>query len=178
MTPKTIRPALALSALLVAVAGCASTGGEVVPAKEPKGDVTTDAPQPEPTADTRPAFGDAWAFDDGLTVTIGEPEPFEPGEWAIYDEDAMAHLKFEVVVENSTGEDYDPNLIVITANSGGREAEPVFDAQNSLDGTPSTTVIDGSSVAYNVGFSVLDPESVHVEFRDFDMARPNVIFVR
>jgi len=173
MTPKRTRPAvLALSAaLLVAVTGCASTGGEVVPGKTPKNDVTAEPPE------SRPAFGDAWAFDDGLTVTIGAPEPFEPSEWAVFDEDADTHLKFEVLVENGTGEDYDPNGIVITANSGGREADPVFDTENSLDGSPSTTVIDGGSVTYNVGFSVLDPDSVHVEFRDFDLNRPSVIFV-
>lgn len=179
MAPKTPRAAaLALSAALL-LAGCMSTGGEVTPAKEPKPtpeavEATTDS---QTATEGRPSFGDTWAYDDGLTVTIGEPEPIEPAEWARFDEDAQAHLKFEVRVENSTGDDYKPNLIVTTASSGGREAQAVYDMSHDLDGSPTTTVLDGGSVTYNIGFSVADPDDVHVEFRDFDFNRPSVIFV-
>lgn len=127
-----------------------------------------------------PTFGDTWTYDDGLAVTIGAPEEFNPGEFASGGEAFEHHVRFDVTVENGTGADFDPNLISITAHSSGAEGEAVFDSDSNLDGPPMTTLMDGQDVTFPFGFGVNDPADISVEFSDLgseEILRDPVIFV-
>ncbi len=142
-------------------------------AEEAADDADTD------TVSERPTFGDTYTYDDGLSVTISQPEEFTPSETAFGGEEFDTHLQFEVTIENETGEDYNPDLSHISASSGGQEGDAVFDSSQGLDSPPSTTLLDGQSTSYSVGFGVNDAEDVTVEYSsiDFENLRDSVIFV-
>lgn len=131
------------------------------------------------SANERPGFGDTYTYDDGLAVTISQPEEFTPDEWAVFGEGFDHHVRMDVTVENGTGEDYDPDLSHISASSAGQEAEAVFDDANDLSGPPATVLLDGQSSTYAVGFSVNDPGDLTVEYSDldFEVLRDSVVFV-
>lgn len=125
----------------------------------------------------RPTFGDTYTYEDGLSVSISQPQEFTPSETAAGGEAFEDHLQFEVTIENETGEDYNPDLSHISASSGGQEADAVFD--EGIEGPPSTTLLDGQSTTYLVGFGVNDPSDVTVEYSsiDFEDLRDSIIFV-
>lgn len=131
------------------------------------------------TASERPTFGDTFTYDDDLSVTISQPEDFSPSETASGGEEFDTHIQLEVTIQNETGEDYSPDLSHISASSGGQEGDSVFDSTQGLDSPPSTTLLDGQSTSYTVGFGVTDADDLTVEYSsiDFENLRDSVIFV-
>lgn len=131
------------------------------------------------SADERPTFGDTYTYDDGLAVSMSQPEEFSAGETAAGAEGFDTFVQMEVTLENATGADFDPNLTHISASSGGEEASAVFDSTQGLEGPPTTTLLDGQSTTYTIGFGVADADDLTVEFssNDFENPRENVIFV-
>lgn len=127
--------------------------------------------------DGNPEVGDTWTWEDGLSVTLADVRPFEPSypDVTSYDQ----HIVLDVTIENSTGENFDPNRLYMTASSGGQEAEAAYDSAQGLNGRPSTTLLDGQDVTFAFGYGVEDPENLTVEMRDTDWEanREPVIFV-
>lgn len=150
-----------------------------IESKEAQDEVQKDEATQEQVVDPkRPALGDTWTYDDGLAVSVSEPSAFTPGEYAAGGEDAENHVKLEVRIQNNTGQDFDPSMVYITASSGGTEAEEVVDFDQSLEGAPMTTLLDGQSTTYAIGFGVNDPADITVEFNDMnDFDRDSVIFL-
>lgn len=195
MTKKSLALA-SFFALTIGLTACEDNGGEITPAEENEAnDETTveeteeDVPEteaePEPDAEDDngetaqsqdyPNFGDTWTWDDGLSVTLSEPAPYEPSYEEVTEYDQA--IVFEVTVENGTGSEYDPSMIMLSASSGGQEADTAYDSANGLEGAPSTTMLDGQSTTFQYGFGVADPDDVTVEIQDFDFDRQSVIFV-
>ncbi len=139
-------------------------------APEETEEVTSEA---EPTSeDSAPAgevsqgqanFGDTWTWEDGTEVTVSKPEPFKPGEYSFGGEGYDDHVKFTVTVQNGTGEALDLSLFYMTMQSGRSEAEEVFDSDSGMEGSPSTTLLDGRSVDFTAGFGVEDPDDLVLE---------------
>lgn len=198
MTKKTFASAGILALLLGLTACDDDEGGEITPGDDngaeeqdengtDEEDFAEEDEEAEEAADDadadtvsdRPTFGDTYTYDDGLSVTISQPEEFSPSETASGGEEFDAHLQFEVTIENEAGEDYQPDLSHISASSGGQEGEAVFDNAQGLDSPPSTTLLDGQSTSYSVGFGVSDADDVTVEYSsiDFEDMRDSVIFV-
>lgn len=117
-------------------------------------------PDPEPEY---AAFGDTWTWSDGIESVIEGPEKYEPSE-GVEVESAEAHVMFTITVTNNSGEPFDPSLGHVTVQSGGREAEEVFDSANGIVGGPEGTLIDGRSVSWDAAFGVLDPKDIVLEF--------------
>lgn len=137
-----------------------------------------DETQVESSADDgNPEIGDTWMWEDGLSVTLADVRSFEPSyaDVTSYDQ----HIILDVTIENSTGENYDPNSLYMTASSGGQEAEPAYDSAQGLNGRPTTTLLDDQSVTFVFGYGVQDPEDLTVEISDMDreVNREPVIFV-
>ena len=97
----------------------------------------------------------AWS----LAITVSAPTSFEPSDSAFPAEDAAAHVLFEVTIANGSEEPYEP-LLISSLQSGSAEAAEVFDTANGLDGPPTTTVLPGREVTFNIGFGVADPEDL------------------
>lgn len=193
MTNKTLAPiGIALVALFGLTACDDSSSGEVTEndtsneeveeqneeLEEQDEEMEEEVEEEEPeTSSERPTFGDTYTYDDGLAVTISQPEEFTPGEYSSGGEDSPQHVMFEVTIENGTGEEYDPNMVSITASSGGSEAESVFDSDAGLEGPSMTTLTEDQSTTFPYGFGVEDASDLTVEFTDIDFERDSVLFV-
>ncbi|MET0865571.1 MAG: hypothetical protein ABWZ98_14670 [Nakamurella sp.] len=107
-------------------------------------------------------FGQVYTWTDGLEVTVAPGVAFTPSEYASA-EPAAAFLSFTITITNKTGAPYDPTLFNVTAQSAGKEADSVYDSDNGLGGSPTTTVLDGRDATFAVGFGVADPADVVME---------------
>jgi hypothetical protein len=102
------------------------------------------------------AFGDTFAYDDGLSVTVSAPEAYTPGEYSD-GADQAANVVFTVTMTNDTGANFEP-FTYETATSGGVEASKIYDAD--IESSPTTVVPDGQSITYRIAFSVADPDQI------------------
>lgn len=155
----------AAAAAAVLLAGCSTTGGSV-DAAAPTG-VNADTPKESPestqatTADT-PRFGDAFTWDDGLTVKIGQPKKFKPTYGAT---NGQQPIRFKVTIVNGTESPFDPALFYATMQSGNEEAEQIFDTDSGLDSGPTTQLLPGREVVFDLGFNVKDPGDLVLEVK-------------
>jgi len=163
-------PALAL-ALSLALAGCGTSqgprgdyggGGTITPSTSSPGATSPGSGEAQGTTGADVAkFGEPWAYEDGLTVTVTAPEEFEPtGEGA---GSPLSAVRMEVTVENGTGKEFDPTLIAVGATSAEAAAEPITDSTQGLTGSPESSLGSGERVTYSVGFRVKDPKDVLVQ---------------
>lgn len=114
------------------------------------------------------AFGETATFEDGISVTVGKPQKFQPTEWASFDK-APSYVKFKVTIVNGTDAAYDASGAFVTVQSGDLEAGEVFDTERGLDGSPMTKVLPGRQSSYWVGFGVQTPKDIVMDFQvDWD----------
>jgi len=124
---------------------------------------STSAPAQESTVLTK-QFGESYRFDDGMQLTVGPGVAFTPSEWASFGtEGANAYLRFTVTVVNGTEQTFDPSMIYMTMQSANTEAQEVYDSDNGLGFAPSTSLLPGREVVYDVGFAVADPNDLVME---------------
>jgi len=169
---------------VAALTGCSQTEGEPtaqpstttetdpteLPPAEPKGTrseappLGTGAPAPEPVDTPEPEqplygkFGGVgFTFDDGVIITVGAVETFEPAEYAFVTGQFETYILFDVTVTNGADVPFDPSGIYATLASGGTEGEAVYDSDAGLEGQPMTTVLPGKSVTWTEGWGVADP---------------------
>lgn len=131
----------------------------------------------EPTAQDSGAlaFGATYAYEDGLSVTIGTPKPYKPKEFAAGTEGFKQFIIMDVTVVNKTGSSWDPAMFHATLQSSNKEASEIFDSP-TLAGPPSTTLLNGRETTFKLGFGVADPADLVLEVRpSFD--RDPVIYL-
>ncbi|MBT2505601.1 DUF4190 and DUF4352 domain-containing protein [Streptomyces sp. ISL-98] len=75
------------------------------------------------------AAGDSALYPDKLTVTVSEPKPYTPSEFAVGHTKGNKAYQVTIVVENAGKEKYDASLFTTEARAGkdGVEAEGVYD---------------------------------------------------
>lgn len=108
-------------------------------------------------------FGDAMTWNDGLSLSISEPVPFTPGEFAMGKGDN--NIVFTMVLTNNTKKAFEPSPY-ITISSGGSEAVGIFDMSNpvgNIGNIPQTTILPGQSITWLEGFAVKDLSSITLE---------------
>lgn len=125
----------------------------------------TEEPPAEPVDEPAPDYGNftdnnVFEWEDGLVVTVAGLEEFTPSDTAAFD-DSPAYVRFTVTITNNTGAEYEPLDFWTTMQSGGAEATSVFD--EGLDGSPSTTLLDGRDVSFGVGYGVDDAADLVLE---------------
>lgn len=165
-----------LASVLILVGGC--TGGEVA-SDPPQGSnaSTEDVPaEEEPVED--PKFGNAFTYDDDLSVQISEPETFKPSQFAALVEKWPDYVKFDVTIVNGTKKKFDTSMIYFTVQSKDKEAEEVFDADKGFNGAPTTTLLPGRQAKYKVGFGVLDANDLVMDFTTGDFEHEDLTFTR
>lgn len=121
------------------------------------------------------AFGETYAWNDRLSVTISEPQAFTPDEWSAGGEAFDKHILFEATIVNGTDEPFDPDMFSASAQSGNVEADSVFDGSAGLDGAPYTTLLPGRETTFKYGFGVMDPKDIVLEV-SVDWERPDIIW--
>lgn len=122
----------------------------------------TPTEEPTPTTPTYSTFGDTFTYENDLSITIGEPEPFTPSDTAAFDE-AAAYVSFPVTIVNNSTEPYDPTLFFVNGQSTNTEIDQVFDSAQGYEGSPSTVLLPGREASFNLGFGVADPDDIVLE---------------
>lgn len=183
MTPtRTLLPGALLA---LALTGCASTPGEPTAGPAPTGTnrptapPTTEAPEDPAAGESEPteedlaepteepedpelAFGDSTTYEDGLTITVGKPQPYRPSDTAAFEKSA-AYRKFEVTIVNNTGKRFDPSLFTTTLQSSNKEGDEVFDSGGGIEGAPSTTLLNGREAKFEIAYGLADPDDIVLE---------------
>lgn len=178
MNRKLITVAVTLP-LAFGLSACGGTESKVVEAGESDTQATETVTQVTEAAQQRPSFGQTVEYADGLKLTISEPTEFEPGEFAIGADGEGTALRFTATLDNGTKEDVDPSLISVTVSSAGKEAEQIFDGENDLEGSPSTTLLPGKSTSWDFAFKVADPEDLVMDVSIFDnFDRAKTVYVK
>jgi hypothetical protein len=168
-----------IAASLALALGLAACGGGQIPttASHPatstttSSSPTTETPTPsEPTEDlpTELKFGQTWEYENGLQVTVGAPKTFTPSDYAETGTQKY-NVKFKVTLTNKTGQRFSASSCLVDVESGGVEAEEIFDSERGLNGAPETAVLAGRSTTYYVGFNVKNPKDVVLQIApDFE----------
>jgi hypothetical protein len=136
------------------LSGPAPVGAPAVSDQQP----AAGAPAEQSTA----AFGERVAFSDGLEVELSSPDAFTPSRTAAGRGERA--VRITVTVRNGSTEPFEPILLTLSANHGGREAEQVFDSAKGINGSPSTSVLPGRSVTFDVVFAIgREPADLQVD---------------
>lgn len=173
---------VAAASVIFSLGACATTDGETTasptsgtnrPTESSSQSTTTPEPdsiaepEPEPSlTDTEGpgilALGESFIYSDGLQVTVGKPQTMTSSEWAA--PGGVAGLVMDVTIVNGSPTPFDPSMGYATAQSGNTEAEEIFDSENGLGGSPSTSVLPGREVTYKMAFAGTDLDSFVLEF--------------
>ncbi|MBM9462670.1 hypothetical protein JL108_04350 [Aeromicrobium sp. YIM 150415] len=162
--------AISLAALLM---GCGGTTG----AKDDDPQSGSNAPSSEKgdedTAEAAPVaehvlFGEAYTYEDGLSVTVGAPEvlqidPAEAEWYPEYFQEGTTNLTFMITIVNGTDTPFDPSGWIAYMQSGNVEAESIFYSEAGLEGVMGTTLLPGREGTYKVGYSVTNPDDLVME---------------
>ncbi|MFJ7960631.1 DUF4190 domain-containing protein [Streptomyces sp. NPDC096319] len=75
------------------------------------------------------ADGDTSVYDDDLKVTVSDPKPYSPSEFAVGHTKGNKAYQVTVVIENGGKEKFDATLVTLTGRAGknGVTAEQIFD---------------------------------------------------
>lgn len=125
---------------------------------------TDEAPDADAGAVQGLAFGETMAWDDGVTMTVSEPEPYSPSGIAAGADQAV-NLVFTLTITNGSSENVQP-VVISTLSSGGTEATRIIDlgADGGQVGIPPTTaVLPGASLTWREAWSVADADSLTMQ---------------
>ena len=124
-------------------------------------------------------IGDTYVWDDGVSLTISQPEAFKPSDTAAGAEDKELKdiQKYTVTIKNDSDEAVDPILFTMTGNSGGKEAQQIFDSQKNIGSAPSTKIQPGKSVSFDVAYAMVDHKDASFDV-SLDFNREEVTFIQ
>lgn len=177
--------ALGAAALCLSLSACAPPADEAPVssgAQEPGQSAAAPTQQaqsatPTPTTQAPPKLGQTYTWDDGLAVTIGGAQEYQPS--AIVDEEyhleAGTPLKFQITIQNNTPQPVDASQFISDLVSAGEPAEQVEDLDQGIS-LPSGTIEPGASLSYTAAFIVPDPGSFEITWYDLTQARDKVVF--
>lgn len=154
---KKVAAVIAGAALIVGIGACAAEASST-PQPQPDESSSSAPAATPPTDDEAPptsgvgAPGDWATWPDGIKVTISDPVPYIPGEYAATGGEHETYLTFNVLVKNTGDKLYDPTLFMTSMSADGHEGESVFDDKMGL--TPQTALLPGKSMSFPVAFGV------------------------
>ena len=123
--------------------------------------VPTETDEPGAAPIDELAFGETQAWNDGVSMSVSEPEPFTPSDVA-GGADQAENLAFTLTITNDSSENVQP-VVLSALDSDGIDATRIFDiaAQGGQVGIPPTTAIPpGGSISLREAWSVADPDSL------------------
>lgn len=122
-------------------------------------------------------IGDTYTWDDGVSVTVSQPKAFKPTDSAAgnYDKSLKDFEKYTVTIKNNSDEPVDPAQFRMTGNSGGKEAERMFDT--GISSLPTTKIQPGKSLTFNVGFAMADHKDASFDV-SLDYDREEATFIQ
>jgi hypothetical protein len=162
LAPAATAIALLFLMLVLVLTGCTPAASKADP--QASAAVVEEPAQTPPPVDLKPQFGEVFTYDNGVSISVSQPVPFTPTEWSSASTATGGEqwLYFKIVLTNNSGADIDPYTYE-SVSSGGKEAVSVFDMGNELGAigeTPTTSVQNGQTVEWLVGYGVVDPASI------------------
>lgn len=147
---------LSIAILLFAFSGCSSTAPST-----PGVAATPVETKQAPPAENKflKQFGDIITFDNGVTISISEPAPYTPTQYAAGTVDGNENLVFNVVVTNGSDEPIDP-MFLGSVSAGGQEASSIIDMENNIGLPPSTAILPGQSVTWQEAYAVVSSTDI------------------
>lgn len=106
------------------------------------------------------AFGETWTWEDGIAVTVSEPEPYETSSSGVGGEAFEDAVRFDVTIENGTDAPLELFAVLASVQSGTSTGDQIFDSANNVSGSPGNTLLAGRSVEFPIAFGVEDPEDL------------------
>jgi len=172
---------LSTGLVLLGVAGltaCANpTPGRVV---EATGTSTPAIAPAASTPSTARIGGQAYRFDDGVTVNVKPLARFTPSSTAFGSKPGHVGIIVTVTVTNGTAATYDASLtqVHLSAGADGTQADAITDIERGIGGGLTGSVAPGRSLTAKYAFSVApaDLKSIAVEVVP-DFTHAGVIFV-
>jgi hypothetical protein len=139
----------------------AGTASPAAPTQAP----TTEppSPSPSPTDDGVLSFGESITYEDGVTLTVSAPTPYTPSEYAAGAEGVTAAVAFDVTIVNGTQANFDPSFFSTTLQSANVEGSEIYDSENGLEGSPSTTLLPGREAKFRIAYGVTNPADLVLE---------------
>ncbi|MFF8379846.1 DUF4190 domain-containing protein [Streptomyces sp. NPDC015661] len=110
------------------------------------------------------ADGDSSVYDDDLKVTVSNPKPFSPGEYAIGHTKGNKAYQVTVLIENGGKEKFDTTLVSFSATAGkdGVAAEQVLD--DKVGAGFEGTIMPGKKATVTIAFDApKDAKNLTVE---------------
>lgn len=119
-------------------------------------------------------FGSSYTWEDGLSLTLGQPAAYTPSKHAYTGSQFTHYLVIDVRLVNNTGSPWDPGIAHATLQSANQEGDQIFDSGKLAD-QPHTTLLNGREASYKMAFAVADPSDLVLEFSP-DWAHTSVLF--
>lgn len=138
------------------------------------GSAASSSPASSKPDDGVAAFGSAFTWQDGLSITVSKPAPYTPSKYAATGKTFTHFVVFDVTIVNKTGAAWDPAMIYATLQSANQEGDRVFDS-SQLPPDPSTKLLNGREVKFKMAFGVADPADLVLEIRP-DFEHESVLF--
>lgn len=109
------------------------------------------------------SFGDTYKWENGIEASFSAIEEYTPGKYASIG-DWPELIRFTITLTNNSGEAFDPSGASIVALSQEIASSRAYDSEAGLSSAPSTSILDGRSVTWDVGFGVMDSKDLTIEF--------------
>lgn len=124
-----------------------------------------------------PHFGQKYEWDSGISVTVSEPEQFQPSETAALgqgvDQNSPNVRKFTVTLHNGTDRPIDAGAANEIALSGGKQADLIIDPENEITGGGTGKVQPGNDLTYAIGYTLADPNDLSMDISIYDDSYEN-----
>lgn len=166
-----IKTTIAAAALVAALTGCTTGGTATEPetgtqppsSSTPAAPATEEAPETSGTA----AFGEEWAYEDGLTVKVDYAGASQASSTAAGAEATMGQMRlFDVSVTNGTDAPFDPVLLMVDANYGpaGTAAQTVFDSAAGIGDRFQGVILPGNTQTVRMAYAIPTDGPQDVQF--------------
>ena len=189
---------IAFAAAAVSLAGCSSKSldatsintvsssspsSESAVAESPTAEETTPAAE-ETTEDSSDssqtqllAFGQTYTSPDGnWSVSVAQPVKYRKSQYAAGGDGFKSAAKVKITIKNlSTGKSVDPSSLDVTATSGDREADSIFD--NNVADAPNAVILPGRSVSWSEVFGATPGATFTIQVQDYsDFSSGPIVF--
>lgn len=104
---------------------------------------------------TKKPFGSSAKWPDGVEVSVSQPKPFTPGEYASTDGDFKKFVVVEITVKNGSNKPIKPYDVRTSATSGDTETKMVYDFEQNI-GSSGGSALPGKSIKWKEAYGVND----------------------
>lgn len=150
----------AIAAVLISslgLAGCSVEGTNAGTVTHHSSSAAVSTPTAKPASNVL-KFGETYKYTDGVSISVGAPQPFSPQAYAA-GVTAGTPLDFTVTITNGSTKQFTP-LSYPTLTSAGTQASEITDIGNPIGNVgdaPNSVLLPGQSISWIIAFDVTTP---------------------